>query len=535
MAAQVPTDDQTGSGESMDWWNPFLFTHDLPTRPCPQIGKVLVTGASGYVGGRLVNELLARGYQVRVMLRAPSPGHEQRWPRAEVVVADALDGEALKTALQGVHAAYYLIHSLMLGPKDFETADIQAARNFSLAAEANGLRHIIYLSGLGDAQALLSHHLQNRMDVGKTLLEGPTPVTVLRAAIIIGSGSASFEIIQHLVKRCPFLPIPKWANNKCQPIAIRDVIKYLVIALEVPEVRGRMLDIGGPEILTYLEMLKTFAALLRKKRFFPHLPFSSVRLYSYMASFLTPVPAPLVRCLMEGLKNDVVCQNESIRHMLPFKLLTYREALIGALSREEQDMVYTRWSDAYPRAHDLAIKLHELPEGPKYQTSCSLLTDKHASAMFHSICKIGGRHGWFNNNWMWRLRGMFDRLLMGVGTSRGRKSQSNIRIDDVVDFWRVEDIESPKRLLLRAEMKLPGKAWLEFAIDQTGGEREDLDEENGAKIGRDVAGRKDATNRLCVKAYYDTNTLWGRLYWYLFLPFHHFIFTHLIEDIEKRS
>ena len=494
------------------WKAPSFFCHDLPSKPRPDIGKVLVTGASGYIGGRLVPELLARGYDVRVMVRAPSPEYAQRWPGAEIAVADALHIDELRAALQHIHTAYYLIHSLLLGPKEFMVADVHAAINFRRAASANGINQIIYLGGLGDIHGMLSDHLWSRMEVAKALREGNVPVTVLRAAVIIGSGSASYEMIEHLVKNCPVIPVPKWAKSKGQPIAIRDVIKYLVGVLEMAGTAGKTFDIGGKEILSYREMMKTLAELLHKKRLFLIIPFSPFGFYAYLGSLITPVPAPIVQCLLEGLKNDVVCQNQDIRRYLPFDTITYREALVRAMSREEQDAVHTRWSDAYPPAHELAIKLHELQGEPRYTASYSLTTQKSASSLFNSICRIGGRGGWFYNNWMWRLRGAVDRLLMGVGTSRGRRSRSELKINDVIDFWRVEDLIQDERLLLRAEMKLPGKAWLEFVISREGDR-----------------------SRLCIRPYYDTHTFWGRLYWYLFLPFHQFIFTHLIEQIEKRG
>ena len=287
------------------------------------MGKVLVTGASGYIGGRLVPELLARGYTVRIMVRAPSPVYQEQWPQVEVVAADALKLDQLKIALKGIDTAYYLIHSLLLGHKEFAAADIQAAINFRIAAEANRVRRIIYLGGLGDTQSKLSRHLQSRIQVADELRKGKVPVTTLRAAIIIGSGSASYEIIQHLVKKIPIILIPRWAKTKCQPIAIRDVIKYLVGALEIPETSGGSFDIGGNDILTYHEMLKVRAELLGRKRFF--IPFFSfLPLYSYIGGFVTPVPAPITRSLMEGLKNEVVCQNNTIQRYLPFKPLSYQ-------------------------------------------------------------------------------------------------------------------------------------------------------------------------------------------------------------------
>jgi len=489
-----------------------LFCHDLPTKPRSEMGTILVTGATGYIGGRLVPELLARGYTVRVLMRESSPEHSDRWPGAEVVVADALDLQSLEHALEGIHTAYYLIHSMLLGEKRLEAADLQAAINFRRVAEEKQIREIIYLGGLGDLQASPSAHLRTRTHVAEELKKGKITTTILRAEIIIGSGSAAYEIIENLVRNCPILPAPPWTKTKCQPVAVRDVIKYLVGVLETPQAAGGIYNIAGPDVLTYKDMLKIMAEVLGLKRTFVPVPSASIGMYAYLASLITPVPMHICRCLLECTRNEGVCLNDEIRRILPFKILGYREAIIRALSREEQDRVYTRWSDAYPPAHELAIKLHELDELPTYTSCYSLLTEKSASSLFRSICRIGGKEGWFHSNLLWRIRGAMDRMLLGVGTSRGRKSASSLGINDVIDFWRVEDYKINERLLLRAEMKLPGRAWLEFRIQRSGDK-----------------------NRLSVQAHYQTRSLWGKLYWYLFLPFHVFIFKDLIHQIERRS
>jgi uncharacterized protein YbjT (DUF2867 family) len=490
----------------------YRFCADLPTTPRPEMGKILVTGATGYIGGRLVPELLDRGYTVIIMVRRPSPELAELWPDVDMAVADALDLNSLKRAMEGIHTAYYLIHSLLLGPKRFEFADVQAAINFRVAAAEMGVQRIIYLGGLGDVHTHLSPHLRSRIEVARELSKGPAPVTILRAAIILGSGSASYEILYNVVKKMPFVLIPHWTKTQCQPIAIRDVIKYLVGVLEAPETSGRAFDIGGKDILTYGEMIRSLAELLGKRTFFIPSRFTGFRPYAVLASLFAPVPSPVIWSLLEGLRSRVVCQDNEIRKIIPFEPLSFRESILRAMSREEQDNVRTRWTDAYPPAHRLAIKLHELTEPPRFTVAYSLITPKSVASLFKAVCSVGGREGWFENNWMWRLRGTVDVLLGGVGITRGRKSSSRLRINDVIDFWRVEDLKDSRRLLLRAEMKLPGRAWLEFSIEPV-----------------------NQGNQLSIKAYFQPRGLMGKIYWYVFLPFHHTIFEDLLKQIERKG
>ena len=282
--------------------------------------------------------------------------------------------------------------------------------------------------------------------------------------------------------------------------------------METEETKNQSFDIGGDEVITYEGILKTQAALFGKKKLFFSSFISNIKFFSYITSFLTPVPTPIIHCLLEGSKSDAVCQNNKIRELIPMKHVGFREALVRALTREEQDRVYTRWSDAYPPAHELAIKLCELEKEPEFTVSYSLLSTKKASALFKSLCKIGGKTGWFNTNWMWKLRGMIDRIFEGVGTARGRRSFSTLRTNDVIDFWRVEKLIVNTRLLLRAEMKLPGKAWLEFRIE-----------------------RVEDKEKLTVQAYFSTTSIWGKAYWYFLQPFHVIVFNDLIKQIEKVS
>jgi len=489
-----------------------LVCRELPTQPANDNRLILITGATGYIGGRLVPELIDRGYKVRVMVRIDSPVYHERWPDAEIVVADAGNLEALNDALIGVDIAYYLIHSLQLGHKKFETKDLQVATNFRISCENQGVQRIIYLGGLGNEGEKLSSHLESRLKVAEKLSRGKVPVTVLRAGMIIGSGSASYEILKNLVRNSPVFFVPKWAKTQSQPISIRAVIMYLVGVMENETTAGKIFDIGGPDVLTYDEKLVVLARLLGKKRYFFPGIITWTSLYGYIASLLTPVPGPITKVLIEGCKNEAICQNNDIKQYIDIPLYSFKTALVKALSVEEQDLVSTRWSDAYPPAHDMAIKLRELNYSPPFTSSYLILTHKNPDQIYKSFCQVGGKNGWFQNNWMWRMRGILDRLMMGVGTARGRRSSSTLRINDVIDFWRVEDIVENKNLLLRAEMKLPGRAWLEFSID------------NGIGI-----------NKFSVNAYFEPKGIRGYLYWYNFLPFHHIIFKDLLKQIERRS
>jgi uncharacterized protein YbjT (DUF2867 family) len=484
----------------------------LPTRPKPELGRILVTGASGYVGGRLIIELISRGYQVRAMVRRKLAIQEQRWPGAEIIEADALNPDSLRQALDGVRLAYYLIHSMMLGPQSFATSDLVAARNFARCAQQAGVERIVYLGGLGERSSDLSEHLRNRMEVAEVLRSGTTPVTILRAAVIIGSGSASYEIMQHLVSVLRLIFVPKWANSRCQPIAVRDVMKYLIGSAEVPETAGGEFDIGGSEIMSYGKMLEEIARLINRRIVLLRVPFTDPGIYGYLVSLLTPVPAPIVSCLMESLRNEVVCQHGRIRTFLPFRPISFEEAVKAAIVRLQMDNVETRWSDAYPPGYAAAPRFHELRQRPRFVATYSLVTGKSAQALFRSFCLVGGRNGWFQNNWMWRTRGLIDRMLMGVGHRRGRKHHSLLQAGDVIDFWRVEELTENRRLLLRAEMKIPGLAWMEFKIVP--------------------AVQK---NGLVVSAYFAPRGWFGKPYWYLFLPFHWVIFKSLLRQIEARA
>lgn len=494
----------------MDWYSQEKYCKDLPTVPVPDIGIVLVSGAAGYTGGRLVPELIERGYRVRVMVRKYSEEHTERWPEAEIVIADALNVEQLRWVLKDVSVAYYLINSMFIGKKDLAEMDIQAVTNFRMVAEERKLKRIIYLGAMGETNLDQSSPEESHISVANILMQGKVPTTVLQAAMIFGSGSASFEVLESIVRNSPVYFNPSWIHTRCQPIGIRDVIKYLVGVLETEETIGKRYDIGCDDALSYREMMKIMIKLLRKRRLFLPSPFSSIRLYSYITSLISPVPAQIIAGLMESVKRDIVVRESSIKKLINFKTIRFKVILLRSLSREEHDKIATRWSDSYPPAHELSMKFTELSKPPRFLSAYSTLTDKDASAIFKTICGIGGKQGWFYTNWLWRIRGSIDRILLGVGMSRGRRSADSLRINDVIDFWRVEDLIRNKRLLLRAEMRLPGKAWLEFKIE-----------------------KKSGQNKLSVIAYFQTNSIAGKLYWYSFLPFHYFIFKDILKQLPK--
>ncbi len=475
---------------------------------------VLVTGVTGYIGGRLVPKLLASGYRVRVLVRDRSRLQGRTWlSQVEVLQADVFEPTSLLTAMIGVSAAYYLIHS-MSGRADFDQRDIQAARNFGDAARANGVERIIYLGGLGDPAADLSKHLRSRHQTGQALQEAGVPVTEFRAAIVVGSGSISFEMIRYLTERVPVMICPRWVFTRVQPIAISDVLNYLAAALETPQSSGRIVEIGGSDVFTYGDMMLGYARARGLRRWLLSVPVLTPRLSSHWVNLVTPIPASIARPLIDGLRNEVIVRDDSARELFPqIEPMDYPSAVALALADLEAHHIETSWSDALVTSQgDVVPVVLSTQEGMIIERRQQFVPAAPA-IVFKMISRLGGQTGWLYLNWVWRVRGWIDRLIGGVGLRRGRRDPESIRMGDVIDFWRVEAVEADKRLLLRAEMKLPGRAWLQFETHSYPGEQ----------------------TRLVQTTFFASKGLFGLAYWYLLYPIHRLIFAGMIRNLAQRT
>lgn len=479
---------------------------------------VLVTGATGYVGGRLVPRLLEAGYRVRVLVRDPERLQGRPWlPQVEVATGDVFRPATLLPALVGVRAAYYLIHSMQKasdGASSFHERDLRAARNFGEIAAAAQVGRILYLGGLGDPAADLSQHLRSRQETGAALRAAGVPVTEFRAAVIVGSGSASFEMIRHLTERVPVMICPKWVYTRVQPIAIRNVLDYLVAALAEPASAGRIIEIGGADVLTYGEMMTGYAEVRGLKRWLVPVPVLTPRLSSYWVHWVTPIPAEIAQPLIEGLRNEVVVRDDTARQLFPdVQLLDYRSAVARALARQDAGQLESVWTDALATSRgDLPPVTFTVQDGLMIERR-QLLVAASPAATFAAFTGIGGAHGWPSYDWAWRLRGMADRLVGGVGLRRGRRDPDALRVGDALDFWRVEAVEPDQLLRLRAEMKLPGDAWLQF---------EALPQAEGQTL-------------LVQTAYFAPKGLLGLSYWYSLYPIHGPIFSSMIQAIGRAA
>jgi uncharacterized protein YbjT (DUF2867 family) len=469
---------------------------------------VLLTGATGYVGGRLLPRLESAGYAVRCLARRPEFLSSRVGPNTEVVAGDVFNLDSLRRALRGVDTAYYLIHSMDSGD-GFEAADRLAAEYFARAAAEAGVRRIIYLGGLGEAVDDLSPHLRSRHEAGRILRESAVQVIEFRASIVIGSGSLSFELVRALVERLPMMITPRWVSVEAQPIAISDLLDYLLLALELPQAESRVFEIGGADMVSYAGIMKEYANCRGLNRRMISVPVLTPRLSSLWLGLVTPIYARVGRVLIESIRHPTVVRDASALKEFPIRPGGIREAIREALQNEDRDFAETRWSDALSRGRK-GQTADSGRVGPRIIYSRTIHVDAPPGAAFAPIRRVGGRTGWYWGDWLWSLRGLLDLLVGGVGIRRGRRDPENLRVGDVVDFWRVEAFEPDRRLRLVAEMKVPGRAWLEFEV---------------------VANQHGSTIRQT--AVFDAHGLAGLAYWYFLYPLHQLVFAGMLRRIAR--
>ena len=488
----------------------------MPSAPLSR--TCLVTGATGYIGGRLVPELLAAGHRVRVMTRSPERLRDHPWAaEVEIVRADARDPEQVAAACAGVDVVYYLIHALGSGP-GFEATDRTTAQVMARAAREAGVGRLVYLGALEPEGEELSPHLRSRIEVAQILLDSGVPTVVLRAAVVLGSGSASFEMLRHLTERLPVMVTPRWVHSRIQPIAVRDVLRYLVGCVDLPEAVNRGFDIGGPDTMSYAEMMQRYATVagFPRRRILP-VPWFSPSLSSHWVGLITPVPAGIARPLVESLRNTVVCREHDIAEHVPDPaegLLGFDNAVRLAIARVNDGAVATRWASAsVPGAPS-----DPLPTDPDWAGGTLYLDERIRTTtaspeqVWRVVEGIGGDNGWYSFPLAWTVRGWLDRLVGGVGLRRGRRDQQRLFAGDALDFWRVEDIERGHLLRLRAEMKLPGLAWLEFHVEHA-----------------------PAGTVLRQRATFAPHGLAGHLYWWGIAAFHGIVFGGMAGNLIRAA
>ena len=478
---------------------------------------VLLTGATGYIGGRLLSNLRQRSdLRIRCLARRPEHLANQIGEDVEVVQADLLKPETLDNALAGVRSAYYFVHS-MGTDKDFEDLDRQAAENFVAAADKAGVKRIIYLGGLGDEDQKLSKHLRSRQETGDVLRTSRAKVIEFRAGIVIGSGSLSFELIRALVERLPIMICPKWVRVKTQPIAVEDILAYLEQALTVDIEQSEIFEIGGPDQCSYGDIMQEYARQRGLRRWMIPVPVLTPRLSSLWLGLVTPVYARIGRKLVDSLKSPTVVTNTKALEIFPVEPRGLQEAIARALVNEDRRFAETRWSDALSSGGPL----------PSWggQRFLSRVVDSRVievnadpEAAMTPIRSIGGERGWYYGNWLWGLRGFLDLLVGGVGTRRGRRDPETLHVGDTVDFWRVEQFERNQRLRLKAEMKLPGRAWLEFEVNPI--QTEDP---------------RQPRSSIRQTAMFDPVGLFGLCYWYSLYIVHQFVFAGMLRNIGKQA
>ncbi|MES2268163.1 MAG: SDR family oxidoreductase [Bacteroidota bacterium] len=475
--------------------------------------KVLLAGANGYIGTRLIPVLLGKGHTVVCLVRDKRRFHEQNdySDKVTLLTGDLLKEESIETFPDDIDAAYYLVHS-MVESDDFATLEALSAHNFTQAINKTNCRQVIYLSGITNDDNL-SSHLLSRRHVEDVLREAKAAVTVLRAAIIIGSGSSSFEIIRDLTEKLPVMTVPRWVNTKCQPIAIRDVLGYLEGVLLNDASFNKTFDIGGPDVLTFKQMMLTYAKVRKLKRYIIIIPFLSPKISSYWLYFVTSTSYSLAQSLVDSMKNETIMINHDIDNIVKRQCLTYEEALKLAFNKIEQNSIVSSWKDALNNGYLTSGFMDQIkvPQNGTLEYKVKQPFKRNSAEVLKNIMAIGGNRGWYYWDWIWSIRGFLDKLFGGVGLRRGRTSNITISPGDAIDFWRVLLADKiNNRLLLYAEMKLPGEAWLEFKI---------IERHNQTFLSQ--------------VATFRPRGLWGRLYWYIMWPFHLFIFKGMAKRITN--
>ncbi len=471
--------------------------------------KILIIGATGYVGGRLVPKLVEAGYRVRCLVRSRRKAEGRSWAnKVELHEGDALDQESVASAMTDVDTVYFLMHSMAAGGGKFEDLDRQAAENVVQAAESAGVQRIIYLGGLGKYDDKQSPHLRSRHEVGRILRSGTVPVFEFRAGIIVGSGSLSFEIVHHLVNRLPVMICPKWVYTKTQPIAVADVLRYLLASLKLPGSRTEVIDIGGPDVLTFRDMMLKVAEVLGLRRQLLQVPVLTPRLSSYWVNLVTPVQTDVARELIESLRHETVCENDRAQHLFQIEPMGFTEAVQKALAHITSHDVETAWTDASSSTVHSQVDPSHLRRDVRQITVAAPV-----ESVFSVISSVGGQNGWYYANLLWQIRGFIDKQLGGVGLRRGRRHPTDMAVGDALDFWRVEEYEPLKKLSLRAEMKVWGQAWLDFEVEQI----------------------DDKATRLIQTARYYPRGLFGLFYWYAVYPLHVVVFAGMAKALARHS